>query len=88
VYELDESFENRRIGFRENAVSEIEDVTRSAPALENIPGFLFHDGPRREDNGWIEVSLDGAPADPFASDVERHAPIDAHDIGTRCRHLR
>ena len=74
---------------RQDAVPEIEDVTRpAADAREDVVGLLEHPRRRAEQQRRIEIALDAAVgADARPRLVDRDAPVGADDVAARLAQL-
>src|SRR5262245_50731291 len=72
---------------REDAVPEVEDVSRPAGRLREDGGdALANDPRRREQRAGIEIPLDRTMrADPPPCLRERDSPVDADDVSARGR---
>src|SRR5258708_38731010 len=88
MHELDDAFENRRIGLGQYPVPEVEDVPRIAViAREHITDFVGNDRPWGQRDRGIEIALQShVVTKGLARVVEMRAPIDTDDIGARIAH--
>src|SRR5215470_17207030 len=75
--------------YRQDAVSEVEDVPRTAAgSFEHVVDRFENAIERCEQHGGIEIALDGAiGADAIPGLVERRAPVDADDVASRVAKL-
>src|SRR5712692_8368254 len=84
---LDEHLEvlDARVG--KHPVPEVEDMARSTTRPPQHLTGAFPDQVRRsEEDRGVEVALDTSlMADPAPALVERHPPVQRHDVGTRLR---
>src|SRR6202171_1581782 len=87
VHCLDEKLQvlERRRG--QDPMPEVEDVTRpSAGTAEDVTRARAHEVGRPQQHRWIEVALDAAVmAAPLPAGVQRHSPVERHDVGPRGR---
>src|ERR1700722_8640870 len=75
-----DGFERGRIGRRQDAVSEVEDVARvAAGARENFARSRYGNVDAPEAARGVEVALDCTTTDAAPSLVEVHVPVDADD---------
>src|SRR5207302_7107299 len=88
VHQLDDPREDVRIRVRQHTVSEVEDVPLCrCTATQDVAGSIGDDGPGREHDGRVEVSLHSSTGpDALCGLVERDAPVDPDDIGTGLTH--
>src|SRR5258708_1414438 len=71
------------IGFRKNAVAEIEDMTRTSPSpREDVADLPRTFGRGCEQGDWLEIALDCALSDAGPRGVQRNPPVDADDVAT------
>ena len=84
---LDESFDVVGGGVFEDAVAEVKDMTGAAVGLiEDGIGTIFEFAPRREEGDRIKIPLNRPiVVELRPSPIERHMPIDPHDISTTSR---
>ncbi len=82
VDELDHPGEHVRVGLRQHAVAEVEDVPGGGPALGQHPAHLpLHHRPAGEQQRRVEVALQGAVrTDPAGRLVQRHPPVHPHHV--------
>src|SRR4029453_17618682 len=78
---------DRRVG--QDAVAQIEDVSRATELAEDVDGFLSNSLLRRKENRRIKVSLQSDTWPELrAKFSEVHAPIAAKNVGSGLRHRR
>src|SRR5262245_34698941 len=88
MHEIDDGADGRHIRFGQNAVAEIEDVTRpAARPRQDVTDLTRALRGGREQPRRIEVSLDRAVADARPRGIERDPPIDADHIATGRREV-
>src|SRR5258705_296336 len=69
------------IGFRKNAVAEIEDVARTPPRpREDVADLTRTFGRGCEQGDWPEIPLDCTLSDAGPRGVQRNPPVDADDV--------
>src|SRR4051812_1995792 len=82
VHELAQAAEHGRIGLRQDAVAEVEDVPRAAAGLaEHVLCGLLDALPGAEEHGRVEVALDAAVRpDLVPAAREADPPVEADHV--------
>src|SRR5207249_6837211 len=83
--EIHDSAHGGDVGFRKDAMAEIEDVARTPTGLRKNCADLTR--PLRggcEQRRGLEIALDRTISDAGPCGIERNAPVDADDVATRC----
>src|SRR6266511_2931419 len=71
------------IGFRQDAVAEVEDVARTSPSLrEDVADLPRTFGRGCEQGDGLEIALDCTFSDAGPRGVQRNPPVDADDVAT------
>src|SRR6267142_89749 len=83
MHEIHDRANRGDIGFRKNAVAEIEDVTRTSPRpREDVADLTRTFGRGCEQGDWLEIPLDCPLSDARPRGVQRNSPVDADDVAT------
>ena len=81
VDEIHEAAQDVGIGLGKDAMAEVEDVARAAAGeIEDPARRLLDVRPRSEEEGRIEVALDGSVADERPAVIESDPPVEADDV--------
>src|SRR5882762_10754392 len=76
------------IGFRKNAVAEVEDVARTSPRpREDVADLTRTLRGRGKQCCGLEIALDCAVSDAGPRGVQRNPPVDADDVATSRREV-
>src|SRR6059036_284308 len=82
MHRLDEQLKILDVGLGQDAVAEIEDVTRSPRgATQDVARTLDHESGRSEQHGGVEIALHTALESKAAPTlVERNPPVEGNDV--------
>src|SRR5919197_2244149 len=81
MHEIHNRAHSSDLGFRQDAMAEVEDVAGSScGALQNVADLSgsFRGGSEQRDG--FQVALDGSRTDALPGGIQRNPPIDADDV--------